>query len=244
MLKAAEHGELAAQSSIASSYENGIGVAPDLQAAARWYRKAAEAGDAGAAFTLGFFYQTGKGVVADPSESLKWVRRAADGGTIEAQCLLGSYYLQGSELVPKDTSKAFNLFQSPAQHGLPRAQFVLGLCYLNGQGTSTNQEQALLWINRAAQSNFSDAQTELGNCYAAGKGVKKDVVEAGKWFMVAREQEAQPATELLDILKKEESLTPEQLEEAKKRATAFIADKKLEQADAPHFTNHFTISPH
>lgn len=76
-LPQAEQGDQEARVIVGEIYERGLGVAPDFQAAARWYRIAAEDGSRRAQINLGHLYERGLGVAADPLAALDWYRRAA-----------------------------------------------------------------------------------------------------------------------------------------------------------------------
>lgn len=87
-LRRAEHGDRAAQVSVAERFREGRGVAKDLAASLRWYRAAAEAGHAGAAFHVGESYERGLGVAKDPATAVQWYERAALGGNADARAKL------------------------------------------------------------------------------------------------------------------------------------------------------------
>ena len=76
-LPLAEQGDLSAQTYVGEIFEKGLGVAPDYNAAATWYRRAAEKGYSRAAMNLGGLYEQGLGVPKDPKQALSWYRRAA-----------------------------------------------------------------------------------------------------------------------------------------------------------------------
>jgi len=61
-------------------YENGHGVAIDLDKAVHWYRKAAEQDNALGQFNLGDMYDYGKGVPQDVEQAALWYRMAAEQG--------------------------------------------------------------------------------------------------------------------------------------------------------------------
>jgi hypothetical protein len=73
----AEQGDVAALTAVGEIYEKGLGVAPDLQAAAQWYRRAADKGDRRAQMNLGAMYEQGRGVPKDPAAAVQWYRRAS-----------------------------------------------------------------------------------------------------------------------------------------------------------------------
>jgi hypothetical protein len=76
-LPEAEAGSLDAQVYVGEIYEKGLGLPPDYEAAASWYRRAAEQGDSRAQINLGNLYERGLGVEPDPLEALKWYRKAS-----------------------------------------------------------------------------------------------------------------------------------------------------------------------
>ena len=75
-LGAAEGGDPEAQTNVGEIYERGLGVAPNHEAAASWYRKAANRGYARALFNLGTMYEQGLGVPQDPLQALNLYRQA------------------------------------------------------------------------------------------------------------------------------------------------------------------------
>jgi TPR repeat protein len=76
----AEKGNAEAQLKLAQMYQEGKGVAQNLQEAFKWCRKAAEQGLAQAQLLLGQMYETGKGVAKDGKEAMKWFQKAAEQG--------------------------------------------------------------------------------------------------------------------------------------------------------------------
>jgi len=94
--------------------ENGLGMAKDLAAAARWYLKAAAAGIASAQYNIAVFYQLGKGVAPNPAEALRWHALAADQGHRKAQNNLGAMYYTGAG-VARDLVEAWKWLTLAAQ---------------------------------------------------------------------------------------------------------------------------------
>jgi hypothetical protein len=76
-LPLAEGGDAAAQTYVGEIFEKGLGVPPDHQAAATWYRRAADRGYSRAAIDLGQLYEQGLGVPKDTLLALGWYRKAA-----------------------------------------------------------------------------------------------------------------------------------------------------------------------
>ena len=46
-------------------------------------------------------------------------------------------------------------------------------------------DEALVLLQRAAQTGLAAAQARLGLCYATGDGAPHDPIEAAKWFILA-----------------------------------------------------------
>ena len=76
----ARAGDTRSRSRLAWMLEAGVGIARDLDAAARLFRQSAEEGDADAQYALGVMLQTGKGQALDPAQAGMWLRRAAAQG--------------------------------------------------------------------------------------------------------------------------------------------------------------------
>lgn len=76
-LPKAKDGDPQAQTYVGEIFEKGLGIQPDYDAAAQWYRKAAEQDYAAAMINLGFLYEKGLGVERDPVAALNWYRKAS-----------------------------------------------------------------------------------------------------------------------------------------------------------------------
>jgi TPR repeat protein len=109
-------------------YDDGMGVAPDSQAAVQWYRQAAEQGNAWAQYALGAKYTTGDGVALSYQEAAKWTALAAAQGHAGAQRSLGVMYANGRG-VPQDYTEAVTWFRRAAEQGSTNAQANLGVMY-------------------------------------------------------------------------------------------------------------------
>jgi hypothetical protein len=75
--KAADQGDMQAQSYLGFRYFHGQGVPQDYAEAARWYRKAAGQGDVDAQYALGFMYRNGQGVSRNYAEAVRWYGKVA-----------------------------------------------------------------------------------------------------------------------------------------------------------------------
>jgi len=69
-----------------------------------------------------------------------------------------------------------------AQAGNAKAELLLGLCYLEGEGIAANEAEAARWLARAAQQNEAVAQYRLATLYERGRGVPADAKLAARWY--------------------------------------------------------------
>jgi len=70
----------------------------------------------------------------------------------------------------------------------PIAQNSLGLNYLNGQGVTKNDAEAVRWFRLAANQGNAIAQINLGWCYLKGQGVERNDTEAVRLYTLAADQ--------------------------------------------------------
>lgn len=189
--KAAEQGHVKAQTSLASMYFYGEGLAEDRVEGLKWYRKAAEQGDALASSSLGRIYSLGEiynlGLPKDYlAEAVKWYRKAIEQGDMLAQYSLTHLYFYQVG-VPKDT-EAVNWIRGLADKGDARAQSGLAVMYSTGDGMPRNVVEAAKWYRKAAEQGHAEAQHYLGNSYYYGSGVPKNLFEAVQWYRKSAEQ--------------------------------------------------------
>ncbi|MDH5545270.1 MAG: caspase family protein [Gammaproteobacteria bacterium] len=73
----AQQGDAEAQTNVGEIYEKGLGITPDYEMAAIWYKKAAEQGFSRAQINLGYLYEKGLGVPQDLAAAMNWYRKAS-----------------------------------------------------------------------------------------------------------------------------------------------------------------------
>ena len=155
-------------------------------------------GDAEAQCILGFMEFCGDNPDGfyEPQKAVELFRKSAEQGWACAQYNLGWCYLMGwcsdtTYTDPEtgdegllDTEKAnrlsFEWFMKAALQGADKAQTAVGLAYLEGTGVERDLEQALLWLNRAAEQGEVLAQRTLVSIYADEEECK-DVEKALYW---------------------------------------------------------------
>ena len=95
-------------------------------------------------------------------EALQLLQRAADAGSAEGAHRLGLLYADGAEGVPRNETKALELFEKAAAAGHRRAQINAGTMYFRGQGTARDLIKARAWLEKAAAQNDPYALYALG----------------------------------------------------------------------------------
>ena len=110
------------------------------------------------------------------------------------------------------------------------AQDNLALMYYKGEGVPQDYKETVKWLGKAAEQGDAKAQFNLSVMYRDGKGVLEDYAEAYKWFLLAAmngDKDAQKGKELFRKL-----MTPSQIEEAQRRAKAFLEREEESRAEA------------
>jgi len=98
--------------------------------------KSAEKGEASAQVKVGHYCELGEGTDKNNKEALKWYLLSAEQENVEAYCYLGEFYQKGIE-VPRDETKAANMFLKAATKGNALGQFLIGKCTFIGTEFST-----------------------------------------------------------------------------------------------------------
>lgn len=112
----ADKGDATAQNSLATLYEQGLGVEKNAAEAFKWYEKAAKQGVADAQFEVGFLYAEGVGVAQDYQQAFVWYHKAAKQGHAAAQNNLAMRYASGTG-VKCNVKQAKKWFTRAAKQG-------------------------------------------------------------------------------------------------------------------------------
>ncbi|MBW4329589.1 SEL1-like repeat protein [Stakelama sp. CBK3Z-3] len=132
----------------------------DFAAAVAQWRGPAERGDADAQFNLGQAYKLGRGVPRDLTIAQSWYHKAAVQGHREAQDNYGLALFENG-----DPTAAMPWLKQSADRGEPRAQYVLGTIYFNGEYVEKDWVRAYALMSRAAAAGLPQASktlTEMG----------------------------------------------------------------------------------
>ena len=128
----------------------------DYKAAVASWRGPAVAGNADAQFNLGQAYKLGRGVPADLAQAEAWYRKAALQGHEQAEDNYGLALFQNGK-----RPEAVQWLNRSSDRGEPRAQFVLGTMYFNGDTVQRDWVRAYALIVRASQSGLPQASSAL-----------------------------------------------------------------------------------
>ena len=207
-------------------YDNGDGVAENVEKAAEYYQKAADLGHVEAMYNLGLCYDNGDGIAKDAEKAAECYQKAADLGDTDAMYALGECYTVGSGLT-KDTEKAAEYFKKAADLGNTDALFGLGIiCENNG-----NFAEAVTYYTQAAEKGVPKAYLNLGKCYLEGKGITQDLAKAEELINKAEELGVDEASEikkgLLDRHEGEQNTYANTLLSEGKKDEALAIYKKL-----------------
>ena len=99
---------------------------------------------------------------------------------------LGNFYYSR-----QDYRKALQWYEKVASRGNSRVAFILSGMYRNGlldTASSRADQQAHLWLVRAAEQGLDLAQVELADQYVNGAGVESNVPQGMYWYEQAANQ--------------------------------------------------------
>jgi localization factor PodJL len=86
-----------------------------------------------------------------------------------------------------------------ANAGNARAELIVGLKYLDGDGVPANDGEAAKWLGRAAEAGEPVAQYRLGTLFERGRGVPADAAKAMRWYQAAANQGSRKAMHNLAV---------------------------------------------
>lgn len=249
-LQKAKQGDSNAQFDVASMYQNGRGVTPNLSKAIEWCKKSAAQKNQKAVNRLK--------ILEANEERFKKALELADKGDAESQYKLGKIYTEGAG-VSINHNKATEAFENAAKQGYAKAEYKLGLNYYEGTGVNRNRKTAYKWFKAAAEQNHAASQYYLGKMYASGSGVKQNYTTSLEWLTKAvqggfnqargemidvsekmkikKAEQASPATKIIVAEKKKRPVAKVHRKKPKKTETKAVKTETPEDApeDAPEF---------
>ncbi len=177
--KAAEAGdrETAAYAMIEIGYDYLIGrnekIPEDTVAAIMFFEAAEELGVYTANNTLGIFYTYGAVVERDPDKALELFLEGTINGDKDCEYSIEeyayAYYAGTDEAIDINFATAFNYYKTLTAFNNVRAMYNVGLLYLYGLGVSTDRDEGIKWITRAAEQGFDQAKAKLTELQAEEK---------------------------------------------------------------------------
>jgi TPR repeat protein/serine/threonine protein kinase len=163
--KAADGGHAKGRAYLGFLYADGLGVAQNPDEAKRLFDRAASQGEPAGQAGLGYLALHGLGVPKNPAEGIRQLRVAADAGDALGLQVLGSAFENGTG-VPKNEAEALTHYRKGADAGSTRARIAVGRFYRVGRGgVATSVDQAIQWLEPAANKGFTEAQCEIGHAY-------------------------------------------------------------------------------
>ncbi len=109
--------------------------------------------------------------------------------------------VQGSSTADRlPVSIGSQTLRDAAVGGDPAAEYEIGARYAEGRGVAQNLEEAVRWLERAANQGLAPAQYRLGSHYEKGQGTKKDVQMARRLYTAASEKGHAKAMHNLAVL--------------------------------------------
>ena len=161
--------------------------------------------------------------------NLKTITAKAEQGDSEAQFGLGLMFSSIGEA--QDYAAAAQWYLKAAQLDHPLAQFNLAQMYAKGQGVERNDQEALVWMRKAADQGDAGAQFELGSrnhrfsVRPSDPDAAEFRIEAYKWFYLAAAQgynRAAAASERVTL-----GMTHEEVAEGEHRIGLFESTTEL-----------------
>jgi TPR repeat protein len=206
------------QLNIAFLYQHGYGVKKCIRWAFEYYTKAAEQGNVEAQYNLGNLYQKHPKMKFNYRHAFKWYTASVQGGSIAAQKSLAYFYLKGLA-TDIDYHTALLWYTRAAESGDTESQVILGKLYRKGDYIKQDLPMAVKWYLRAAQQGSVIAQNCLSQLHQQGMLNDIELDQDMTEYFRIDSMEKRLCTKLsMDIIKSDDSLELNQLEELAKRA--------------------------
>lgn len=164
-----------------------------LQSALICHTQNAEHGIGTSQLWLGDYYFTGQYRKPHYPKAETWYLKAGANGMRRAQIRLGFMYAENHfPGVETNLDKAEHWFQKAATHNEPDGLFRLGNFY-HHYIKPPNYEQAVVWLEKAAQLDYGSAQYDLALIYKAGKLGTSNLEKAHHYLIAAAENNIRQA---------------------------------------------------
>lgn len=185
LMEAADRGSAAAMAQLGFMYEDGEGVARNLEQAASFMRRAAERGNYAGQVYLGGSFLFGEGVEADAEEARGWLEAAANQGEPFALYALAQMYANGTGVEADDATRLALLSRSAAL-GYGNALRALGIELLRSTD-SGDPARGMAFLEQAAEQDPVIAFL-VGYQYLIGSFVARDLALGAQWISSAADR--------------------------------------------------------
>ena len=139
-------------------------------------------GDKDAVAVLAQFYIYGIGIATDVEQGIDLLNKAVSMGSPDAAWELGMLYYKNEVGFPTNKYKAFEMFEKGAAGGNENCYGALSECYLRGEGTTVNENQAFRYALLAAKAGNATGMINAAICYEDGLGTTPDPYAACHWY--------------------------------------------------------------
>ena len=157
-------GNAAAINALGIAHLQGLGVEKNEDIALSLLKESAQSGYANSWLNLGQVYANENSKNYDRQEAVKCFDYAIEGGAVGAYypAAFAAYYGIGRDV---NYDYAFCYFKRSAEMRIPESMYMLGLCYMNGQGTSQDLLLAEEWLENARLHGIAKTAEALENLF-------------------------------------------------------------------------------
>ena len=166
---------------LATNYNYGRGVTPDVVKAAQILGRGCDLGDADSCTDLGYFYEQGTGVARSDVNATDFYRRACDAGNALGCNNLGHRYQTGKGVAQNEVEAA-DLYRRACENGSGLGCGNLGFLYAGGIGVSQSDVEAVRYYRLGCDMKDGASCGNLGYMIDGGRGAPKNDVEAAGFF--------------------------------------------------------------
>jgi TPR repeat protein len=230
--RAAENGSLDAQVLLGASYLSGVKLPKTPQLASKYLLQAAQQHNAPgslrnsqamAQYWIASMYEQGNGLEKSHEKAIQFLQLAANSGNATAQYDLAGLYNDGTGGMTKDKTHACELFDKAAAQGHVKAMHNAAYCFQVGEGGQKDENKAIDYYRRAAESGSVRSQRNLGILF----GQLGQTEKAFFWLRIAESSGDTDQKSLIETTK--EHLTPTQVESAEKEISAWLNAHKAKK---------------
>lgn len=182
LMRAADKDFLAAYYQLGQAYLKGLGVAPNVDQASKYYRRAAVRGDVNSAFALARILSASPAqydraiewfAVSAPKRQGAFKKLFQPSDTTLAGTDFDKYIRAMEKYSAGEFEQAAKLFKA-LEKSVPGAKTMQGIILLNKKNPKMNVKKGVKILESMAKKGDARAATILGQLYLAGTGVKKD----------------------------------------------------------------------